>query len=81
MGVTTVSLIKDRHQRSVKNELKALLASAERGEIIGLGYAVVTDNRAVRQGLAGILASNRKEAAGILLQAAVGHAFKEIETN
>lgn len=77
MGVSSVSIIKDRHMRSVKAELQALINSVDRGEIIGLGYAIITDNRSVRSGMAGIMAHNRKEAAGIMLQAAVSSAFKE----
>lgn len=79
MGVSNVSLIKDRHIRSVKAELQALIKSVERGEIIGLGYAVVTDNRSVRSGMAGIMAHNRKEAAGVMLHVAVSNAFKAPE--
>jgi hypothetical protein len=80
MGVSSVSLIKDRHARSIRRELLDLLRAVDNGDIIGLGYAIITDNRSVRSGLAGVMASNRMQAAGVFMQAAVASAFENTES-
>lgn len=61
---------KTRYVKSCELELEDLLDQVRRGNIVGIGYAVITENRSVRAGLAGILASDRLKAAGALFSAA-----------
>lgn len=59
-----------RYVKSCELELEDLLDQVRAGSIVGIGYAVITENRSVRAGLAGILASDRLKAAGALFTAA-----------
>lgn len=72
-------LIQARHKRSVISELEALLAAAQDGEIVGLGYTALTSERGVRAGLAGLLARDRLAATGALFSAALSAAYQEDE--
>lgn len=80
MGETTrVSLIQARHKRSVVAELETLLISARAGEIIGIGYTALTQEKGVRAGLAGLLARDRLAATGALFSAAMSAAHQDDE--
>ncbi len=59
-----------RYVQSCESELEDLLAKVRAGHIVGIGYTVITESRAVRAGLAGILVSDRLKAAGALFTAA-----------
>jgi hypothetical protein len=77
---TTVHLIQARHKRSVTAELEELLRAAQAGEIIGLGYTVLTRERGVRAGLSGLLARDRLAATGALFSAALSAAYQDNES-
>lgn len=74
-----VTSIAEHHRKQIRQELLALMKSVERGEIIGFGYAIAMTDKSTRAGLAGTLAGNRHEAAGIFLHVAVSNAFKEVK--
>jgi hypothetical protein len=63
--------MRERHQNSVLAELHELTQRAASGQIIGFGYTVITANRSVNAGLAGVLARDRLQAAGVLFGAAM----------
>lgn len=66
--------VKHVHSRPIKAvvlELEDLLTRARKGDIIGVGYTVVTRRQSVQAGLAGTLAKDKWKAAGAFLHAAV----------
>ena len=77
--MTEVRNIHKPSSRAVVAELKRLLVLAMDGEIIGMGYAVMSKDQVVRAGLSGVLAKNKAMATSAFFTAAINVAQRVTE--